>query len=419
MVEPYLILYNTSKVLTMRGEQPGFPRAGTAMQNLGEVRHGAVVYSRRGIIEVGENDDILRRYPSPVEALNAHGRLAMPGMVDCHTHLVFAGDRSSEMQMRLQGATYLEILKSGGGINKTVQATRKASSDELVRLGLKRLDQMLSHGTTTVEVKSGYGLDEPTEEKILDVVHALEREHCMDFEITYLGAHTVPKGVDRKAYLQWLKGESLIRFQKKARFFDVFCEDGAFSHEETMELLIAAQNAGFSLKLHAGQFNDLSVCSPAAELGTVSIDHLDHISDDQLQTMARHQCVGVLLPGVPFFLQTGVYPDAKRFRQHGTPFALATDFNPGSCPSFSMQMMITLAVLKCHATLEEAICASTYNAACALKLGDRLGRLEKGMQADILVLDMEDYFELPYYFGGNLTHMVIKNGLQVHPQILH
>jgi len=413
----YSIIYNSSSLLTcdFNPEQGtgGSPCPPGAMGQLGEIPRGAIVFDEHEIIAVGETSQIQSDYTSPEKAVDAGGRLVMPSLVDAHTHLVFAGNRSGEMQMRLQGATYLDILKAGGGIHKTVQATREASQEELKVLGLKRLDTMLQHGTTTVEIKSGYGLNEETEHKILDVVRQLDEAHVMGLVATYLGAHTVPADIDRREYISWLKGEALRDYSKKAAFFDVFCEEGAFSAKETTDLFEAALQAGFKLKLHAGQFNDLNVCGAAAKMGAVSIDHLDHISDRELKLMGQHQCVGVLLPGVPFFLQTGIFPDVRRFKEAGVPFAIATDFNPGSCPSFSMLMMIALAVLKCHATVEEAIISATYNAACALRLGSSTGSLKKGKQADILVLDLEDYHEIPYYFGTNPVHSVWKDGKKV------
>lgn len=412
----YSILHNTSSLLTLatdyannKGPHSG-PRSGSAMSELGQIQNGAIVFSTEGIIETGSSKTILKKYPYPEKCIDVNGSLAMPGLVDCHTHLVFAGNRSNEMLMRLQGATYLDILKSGGGINKTVEATREASFNELKRLGMNRLNQLMKHGTTSVEIKSGYGLNEETEHKLLDVINFLSDAHPLDIVATYLGAHTVPRGADRQDYIRWLSSSSLKDFKKKATYFDIFCEDGAFSAEESQMLLEAAKHAGFQLKAHAGQFNDLGISGIAAEQGAVSIDHLDHISDEQLQIMADHQCIGVLLPGVPFFLKTNIYPNVKRFRSLGTPFAIATDFNPGSCPSFSMLMMISLAVLKCGATLNEAICASTINAAYAMGLGEKVGSLEPGKQADILVLDVETPDEIPYYFGTNLTKTVIKNG---------
>ncbi|PIE03739.1 MAG: imidazolonepropionase [Acidobacteria bacterium] len=407
----YSIIYNASNLVTLENDNlKEGPRKGSAMAELGEIPGGAVVYSAGKIVETGTSEALLKKYPDPIDLIDAGGRLVMPGFVDCHTHLVYAGNRSSEMLQRLQGATYLDILKAGGGINKTVRATREASSDDLKRLGMNRLDHMLKHGTTTVEIKSGYGLDEMTEHKILDVIGELKSSHVIDMVATYLGAHTVPKDRDRCEYITWLKGASLSAFQKKAEFFDIFCEDGAFSKEESIQLLEAAQSAGFRLKAHAGQFNDLGLTGVAAKMGAVSVDHLDHIDDHQIDLMAETDCVGVFLPGVPFFLKTGVFPDMKRFRDRAAAFAIASDFNPGSCPSFSMPMMVSLAVLHCNATLPEAICASTLNAAYAMGVGNETGSLKAGKKADFIVLDIQTLDELPYYFGTCLTHCVLKNG---------
>ena len=377
---------------------------------LGAIPLGAVAIEDGCVIETGITSEILNKYSDCAEIIDADNKLVMPGFVDCHTHLVFGGSRTSEMNMRLNGAGYLEILKSGGGIYSTVKATRAAGSDELFNIAVKRLDRMAENGTTTVEIKSGYGLNEETELKMLEVIKSLSKKHNLDIISTYLGAHTIPDDQDRKAYLDWLSGKSLKRFSSLAEFFDIFCEDGAFSLEETRFLLEEAKKEGFKLKLHGGQFNDFGSPGVAALLGAVSVDHLEHISEEDLDLMKAAGTVAVLLPGVPFFLQSSIYPDAKRFIKKGIPVALATDFNPGSCPSFSMQMMLTLGVFYCGMTVADAVAAATINAAKAINREDEIGSLKIGKKADLIILDIETPEEIPYYFGTNLVKKTIKNG---------
>ncbi len=407
-MKPADLLIINANLLTLAGANR--PRGGEEMKELCLIEDGALAVRGDRVLAAGTTVEIQRSYPEAGEIIDAHGNLVMPGFVDCHTHTVFAGKRSGEMEQRLKGVTYLEILKSGGGIHSTVKATRGATPEELYHLGFDRLDRMVEHGTTTVEIKSGYGLDEKAEEKMLDVINRLSREHPMDIVATYLGAHTIPRDIDRSEYMKWLGGDSLKRFRGKAEFFDIFCEDGAFTAEETKLLLKAAKKTGFGLKVHAGQFNDLGATKDAALLGAISADHLERISDEQLSLMADKGTIGVLMPGVPFFLQSDVYPDAGRFRKAGTPFALATDFNPGSCPSYSMQMMITLGAFFCGMEISEAITAATINAAWAIGRGNEVGSLEAGKKADVVILDITTPEEIAYYFGANLVQLTMKEG---------
>jgi imidazolonepropionase len=379
------------------------------MLHLGAIPHGACAIENGLIVETGSTEYLVASYRAD-NRIDAGGRLVMPGFVDPHTHLVFAGTREHEMEMRLAGATYLDILIQGGGIHSTVRATRAASFDTLVTLAKNRLQRIAEHGTTTIEIKSGYGLDQETEERILQVVSQLKKISSLDIIATFLGAHTIPSGVDRKVYIDWLTGEALTQYKDLAEFWDVFCEEGAFTREESLQILQSAKKAGYSLKIHAGQFNDCGAVGPAAMLGAVSVDHCDHVSNDQLKTMKEQGTIAVLLPGASFYLKTIAYPDAKRIADAGVPLALATDFNPGSCPSYSMQIMIALACLAMSMKPEEAITAATINAAWAINRGGSVGSLEPGKKADCIILDIENYSQLPYHFGVNLVTTVIKNG---------
>ena len=395
------IIINASKLLTLESSNSDL---------MGAIDNGAAAIKNGLILETGLTSEIVKKYSNCSNIIDAKNSLVMPGFVDCHTHLVFAGNRSLEMEMRLQGADYLDILKSGGGIHSTVKATRTASSEELFNLCVKRLDQMAENGTTTVEIKSGYGLNEESELKMLKVIKELTENHSLDIISTYLGAHTFPSDSDRADYINWLSGDSLNLFSKYAEFFDIFSEEGAFNLEETELLLKAAKRAGFKLKAHVGQFNDIGAAGLAAALGAVSVDHLENISDEDLNIMAKTGIVAVLMPGVPFFLQSSIYPDAKRFIKKGIPVALATDFNPGSCPSYSMQMMITLGIFFCGMSVQEAVLGATLNSARAVNRDNEAGSLKVGKKADIIILDVENPEEIPYYFGTNLVKKTIKNG---------
>jgi len=399
-----IIVINASQLLTLE------PEGEVSDDPLGVIRDGAVAVKDGIIIDTGESRVIMKKYPDCPEVIDADNSLVMPGFVDCHTHLVFGGNRSSEMAGRLQGENYLDILKSGGGIHSTVKATRKVSAEELFVSGIKRLDRMAENGTTTVEIKSGYGLNEETELKMLEVASMLGREHPLDVVTTYLGAHTFPEDMGRKEYIKWLSGDSLKLFKTKADFFDIFCEDGAFSPDETKMLLEAAKKEGFKLKVHGGQFNELGSPGIAAGLGAASVDHLENISNADMDSMAGAGTVAVFLPGVPFFLQSDKYPDGKSFIQRGIPVALVTDFNPGSCPSYSMQMMITLAVFNCGLSIPEALAAATINSAKAINREDKIGSLKPGKTADLIILDIESPEEIPYYFGTNLVRKTVKCG---------
>ncbi len=397
------IIINSSQLLTLE-------KCNAGVGLLGSISHGAVAIKDGLILETGTTSEIMQNYPDCSDVINADNFLVMPGFVDCHTHLIFAGERSKEMEQRLGGDSYLEILASGGGIHSTVRSTREATAEELFGLGMERLDRMAQNGTTTVEIKSGYGLNDETEMKMLQVAAQLGREHSLDVVSTFLGAHTVPEDQNRKEYIKWLSGKNLQVFRVVAEYFDVFCEEGAFSLEETKMLLESAKRAGFKLKVHGGQFNDLGSPGVAALLGAVSVDHLENISNEDLDLMAESGTVAVLLPGVPFFLQSGKYPDSGRFLKKGIPVALATDFNPGSCPSYSMQMMITLGVFYCGMSVADAITAGTINAARALNRENEIGSIKAGKKADLIILDITTPEEIPYYFGTNLVKKTIKKG---------
>ncbi|MDZ7316043.1 MAG: imidazolonepropionase [candidate division KSB1 bacterium] len=379
------------------------------MQETRPIADGAVAICGGRIAAVGPEAQIAAAFTAE-HLFDAGGGLVTPGLIDPHTHSVYAGSREDEWQRRLAGESYLEILRSGGGIQATVRAVRAADEASLRQAAERRLRQMLAHGTTTVEIKTGYGLDAENELKMLKVIDKLGKNGPLDIVGTFLGAHVVPKNISRQAYLDWLTGDALEETRPYARFFDVFCEQEAFSAQETERLLRAAANAGFRLKAHVGQFHSLGGAHIAAELGAVSIDHCEHLSDAEIKAMAAAGTIAVLLPGASFFLGREQYANARRLIEAGVPVALATDFNPGSCPCFSMQMILALACLKLQMSAAEALTASTLNAAYAIDLGDRLGSLEPGKQADLAIWQVERLELLPYHFGCNLLYAVVKNG---------
>lgn len=406
-----LVIRGAKELLTLRGLNDG-PRVRSGMQNLGIIHDGAIAVRGKHIVFVGKSRELSNKVDlNHAKTINANGKVVMPGFVDPHTHLVFAGSREEEFIKKMQGVEYLEILRMGGGILNTVRSTQKASFGQLVSDGLKRVNMALRYGTTTIEIKSGYGLSLGYERKILEVIRRIRERSPIDVVSTFLGAHDFPTNVSRESYMTevlWMISE--VSKRQLAEYCDVFCEDGVFSLDESRRILEKAKECGMKLKLHAGEFNDLKGVKLGVELGATSIDHLDHISEEQMRMMAESKTVGVLLPGVPFHLAKDKYAPARRMIDAGVPTALATDFNPGSCPTLSMQMIIALACRYMKMTPEEAIVASTINAAYAIDRAHEVGSLKVGKKADIIILDIPTYLQLPYWFGMNLVETVIKNG---------
>lgn len=410
-VKADLLIINANELLTVKNNDKG-PKVGDALKNLGIIDNGAIAVKDGKVIAVGETERI--KNIASKKILDAEGKVVMPGFVDCHTHLVFAGSREDEFAKKIQGKSYLEILKEGGGILSTVKATRKATKDELIRNGRKALDSMLVHGTTTIEAKSGYGLDLKNEIKCLEVINALNREHCMDIVPTFLGAHAVPPEFDgnKEGYVKLVANEMMPEIARRglAEYCDVFCEKGVFSVDDARKILEKARSFGMKLKLHADELSWNSGAELAAELKVASSDHLDHISNDGIKRMAEERIIGVLLPGVPFHLMTNKYAPARKMIKGGIPIALATDYNPGSCPTESMQMIMALACREMKLSPAEAIVASTINAAYAIDRAGEVGSLEVGKMADMIILDVPNHRRIPYHFGVNTVERVIKNG---------
>jgi imidazolonepropionase len=362
---------------------------------------------------VGPTSELPTRYSSLATSLDASGCVVMPGFVDCHTHLVFGGYREDEFELRLEGRTYKEIAEAGGGILATVRKTRQASEDDLLLSARRRLDEMLTWGTTTCEIKSGYGLDTETELKMLRVIQQLQTgEPRLTTVPTFLGAHSVPPEYSKPEYIELLVNEMIpeVARQGLARFCDVFCEEFAFSAEESRRILEAGKQHGLVPKIHADEIEPSRGAEVAAQVGAVSAEHLLLPSDQGLRAMKDKGVVAVLLPGTSLFLKTQAKAPVARMRELGLTMALGSDFNPGSCTILAMPIVISLACLFYGMTIKEALIGATLNAAKALKLEDRKGSLTPGKDADILVLDVPNYKHIPYRLGHNPVKTVIKEG---------
>lgn len=408
-----LFFRHAEQLLTLSGLP--VPRRGAALGDLGLMRDGAVLTEGPNILRVGRT----RELAAEARRLNAlrvdcRGRVVMPGFVDSHTHLVFAGSRVGDFEQRVRGKTYEQIAAAGGGIRLSARLLRKASGPGLVSQARRFLEQFAAHGTTTVEVKSGYGLDVANELKILRVVHRLQKLSALELVPTLLAAHALPPQYAgrRQAYLELIE-QRLIPAAARARLaesVDCFCDRGAFSVEECRRVLAAGLRHGLIPRLHAEQMNHTGSARLAVELRAASADHLDHVAESDIRALARSDVIAVLLPGSNFHLGSPDYSPARRLIDQGAAVALATDFNPGTSPTVNMQFILSLAAAAMRMTPAEAICASTLNAACALRRADRLGSLEPGKQADLAVMDVSDYREIPYYFGWNHCVMTVKKG---------
>lgn len=404
-----ILIKNASELLTCKLDNPSKPKVGRELANLGIIKCGVIGVKDGRIAFVSSDNDFKNENVNASIIIDAKDKVVMPGFVDSHTHAIFGGSREDEFLKKLQGISYLDILKQGGGILSTVEKTRKTSKEDLFLTSQKRFWKMLEYGTTTVEVKSGYGLTFEDEKKILEVADMIHEKVSVDIIKTYLGAHTVPKGVSKEEYVKTVI-LSLEKIIKHAEYCDVFCEKGVFTLEDTRKILTRAKELGFKLKLHSEQCSALNSAELASELSAVSADHLEHVSYSGMKALAESGTVAVLLPGVAFYLMEGKYAPARELIENGVPIAIASDFNPGSCPSFNMQFMITLSCLKMRLLPAEAINAATINAAFAIDRANIVGSLEVGKKADIIVLDIDSYNKLPYYFGINLVDKVIKNG---------
>ncbi len=405
------LILNANEVITLRGYSFK-PKKRGDLKDLAIIPRGAVAILHGKIIDVGKTEDISKKYDADIK-IDAEGKIVLPGLVDPHTHLVFSGSREDELTLKLEGIPYLEILKRGGGILKTVRLTREANTKELMDQALKRMDRALIHGTTTMEAKSGYGLDTENELKILRVVRELNKAHPIDLIPTFLGAHAVPPEFRDASdeYVRLVIDEMLpaVAREKLAVFNDVFVEENVFSPEQGREILMAGKEYGLTPKIHADEFNDLGGARLAAEVGAMSADHLLNSSDDGLRMMAEKNVIGVLLPATSMVLMKMKFANARKMIDIGVPIALGTDLNP-NCWVENMQFVMTLAVYFMGLTPAEVISASTINAAHAIGLGEEIGSIERGKRADIVIMDIPNHMFVGYMFGTNLVDYVIKNG---------
>jgi imidazolonepropionase len=398
----------------------GGPQRGRALGSLGIIEDGAVVIRDEKIFAVGKTGELRLSFPEE-PTFDAAGGVLMPGFVDPHTHLIWAGDRANEFEMKMGGAEYLDILAAGGGIISTVRATRTASIESLVAQTRPRLLRMFAHGTTTAEAKTGYGLQTATELRLLKALLMLADESPLDLAITFLGAHAIPPEFkdDPQGYTD-LICETMLPVLKgwwethapmlHLPFVDVFCERGAFDLEQTRCILTEARSLGFPLKVHADEFENLGGASLAVELGAASADHLVVTSDTDIEALGKSDTVAVSLPCTPFGLAECHYTPARKIIDAGGILALATDCNPGTTWNESMQFVIALACRAMKLTPAEAIAACTINAAHAIRRADTIGSIEAGKQADMLILSVHDYRQLGYRYGTNLVKQVIKRG---------
>ena len=406
-----ILIKHASQLVTCSGFQA---KQGKAMSDLHTIEDGAVVIENARITAVGKSETVLAKIDeAKFESIDANGKAVLPGFVDSHTHFIFGGYRAEEFSWRLRGDTYMAIMNRGGGINNTVQATRIASKKELIESGKKRLDSMLSFGVTTVEGKSGYGLDSETEIKQLEVMKELNHRHPVDIVSTFLGAHAVPKEYKEREdeYIDFMIQKVIpkITDRQLAEFCDIFCEKGVFSVEQSKRLLVQARNAGLKIKIHADEIVQLGGTELAAELGAASADHLLHASESGIKALADTGVVATLLPGTAFGLKEP-YARGRYMIDQNCAVALATDFNPGSCFSESIPLVFALATLYMNLSIEEAVTAFTINGAAAIDRADTIGSIDVGKSGDVIILEYPSYQYIPYHIGVSTVEKVIKNG---------
>jgi len=420
-VEADLLIHSAAQLLTLAGG----PQRGRELGRLGIIDDGGVAVAGTRIVAVGPSSELKRRY-RPRQEIDARGKVVLPGFIDPHTHVVWSGDRAAEFELRLQGATYMQIMAAGGGIASTVKHTRQSSVETLMETTRPRLARMLAHGTTTAEAKTGYGLEIGAEIRMLDAILRLDAEGPLDLAPTFLGAHAVPPEYAGRteAYVDAVCNDMLPAVRAhllsswpgtRLPFVDVFCEQGAFDLAQSRRLLETAAALGFPLKIHADEFVGLGGTGLAVELGAVSADHLVRTPQADIQALSRSSTVAVSLPCTPFGLGERDYTPAGALLDAGAILALASDLNPGTAWCESMQFVIALACRAMRLTPAQAIAAATINAAAALGRQADVGSLEVGKRADLLVLDAPDYRHLGYRFGTNLVSLVVKDGRLAHP----
>jgi imidazolonepropionase len=413
-----LLLLNIGQLLTLRSKVSG-PRRGPLLSDLGIIEDAAVLCLGGKIVSVGSTKDALRdpwlkKNRKKVTEIDCRGRVVLPGFVDSHTHPVFTRPRLVDFEKRIAGASYDQIAEAGGGIRSSIEGVRAASKNALTEKVLAALHDMAEHGTTTVEAKSGYGLSLESELKSLEAIRSAARKWPGTVIPTFLGAHTVPpefRGRVRE-YVDIVCQQMMpaVAKQKLASFADVFCERGAFSVDETQQIFHAARENGLAVRAHMGQLTETRL-EPFLQFQPASLDHMDYVNDVDLPALARSNTIATLVPGANYFLGLSRYSNARGFIEAGVAVALATDYNPGSSPTLSMPMVMSLGCTHMKMSPAEVIAASTINGAWALGLGDRKGSIEPGKNADLAMFNVKDYREIPYWFGTNHCALTILNGI--------
>ncbi len=405
-----LIIKNANELVTCKGNSP---KHGKEMSDIGLIKNGCVVIENDVITDVGTTEEILKKYDESIyEVIDAKDKAVLPGFVDSHTHFVFGGYRADEFSWRLKGDSYMSIMERGGGITNSVRATRNTTLDEFILEGKKRLDKMIAMGVTTVEGKSGYGLDHDTELNQLKAMKELNKIHPVDIVSTFLGPHSVLpefKGKEDEFIDFMIDVMKEVAENSLADFADIFCEKNVFSIEQSRRFLTEAKNLGLSLKIHADEIVQLGGTELAVELGCSSADHLLQASDEGIKKLAESNTIATLLPATAFCLSEE-FARARNMIDSGCAVALATDFNPGSCFTNSIPLVIALAAIKMKMSIEEIITALTINAACAVNKNNNIGSIEIGKKADIIILEYPSINFLPYNAGVNIVETVIKNG---------
>jgi len=417
-----LLITHASQLLTIPSHNNG-PQRGDRLGDLGMIEDGALAINGESIVDLGSTADLAHKHIA-AETLDARGHVVMPGFVDPHTHVVWAGDRANEFEMRIAGATYMQIMKAGGGIMSTVRSTRAASVDQLVEQTRARLDRMLMHGTTTAEAKTGYGLETEAEMRMLAAIFRLDAEHPIDLVPTFLGAHAIPAEYKGRGdeYTDLVVNEMLPTLAERVShiverptiFCDVFCENGAFTLDQSRRILERAQELGLPLKIHVDEFEPLHGTRLGVELGAASVDHVVTTPPDEIEFLGKSDTLAVSLPGTPFGLAQRDYTPAKAILAAGGALALATDINPGTTWCESMQFVVALACRYLKLTQAQALAAATINAAHAIGRGRAIGSIELDKQADVLIMDVHDYRAIGYRYGTNLVRTVIKRGRMVY-----
>jgi imidazolonepropionase len=420
---PLLLLVNVRQLLTLHFPGEPGPRRGPDLEELGIVNDAAVLCVGGRIVSVGTTKDALRdpwikKNRRRIAEIDCCGQVVLPGFVDSHTHPVFTTPRLIDFEKRIAGASYEEIAAAGGGIRSSLEGVRNAERAELARHVLNAVHRMAAHGTTTVEAKSGYGLTPESELKSLQAIRGVASKWPGTIVPTLLGAHTVPKQFTGRSqnYVELVCKEMIPRAAREnlAQFVDVFCEKVAFSPEQTEQIFAAAAKNGLALRAHVGQLSETAL-EPLLHFNPASLDHLDHVSDHDIPLLVKGDTIATLVPGANYFLGMRQYPNARRLIDAGVPVALATDYNPGTSPTLSMPMAMSLGCTQMNMSPAEAIAAATINGAWALRLAARKGSIEAGKDADLAVFDVADYREIPYWFGVNRCVMTIMNGVALSP----